>query len=237
MSLRSRADDANNTTIPLPVEVEVSEAWDGIDGKWSTFKINLGDRDGVGLGQNFRVLPSTFSGVTTVPGLSDDCRTDECAKQRGVELYSSKQPHGFSSDLTLGWNLKGTYKVEFPNWWSDGGTNGSLYLGNVGLGVSSSESLVLESQWVEEVPSKELFMGSFGLAVGSVGLGSDDSSTFLQTFNDNKLIPSLSYGYTAGASYREYFHFGVYDRCTFKTEQAHLNASMRLKCGINFRVA
>jgi hypothetical protein len=211
MVLRSRADDANNTTIPLPVEVEVSEAWDGIDGKWSTFKINLGDKDAVGLGQNFRVLPSTFSGVTTVPGLSNDCRSDDCVKQRGVELYSSNQPHGFSANLTLGWNRNGQYHVPLPNWWSDGETNANLWEGYVGLGFSSNASLVLGRQWVMEVPSEKLFMGSFGLAAGSIAPGSDGRPTFLQAFAEHKQIPSFSYGYTAGASYRKYFHIGVYD--------------------------
>jgi hypothetical protein len=210
MSLRSRANDANNTTIPLPVEVEVSEAWDGIDGKWSTFKINLGDMNAVGLGQNFRVLPSTFSGITTVPVQSDNCKSDECAKQRGVELYSSNQPHGFSEDLTLGWNRNGLYKVPLPDWWSDRKFNGSLYQGYVGLGGSSKQSPILPGQWVMGVDSEELFMGSFGLAVGSVNPGGDGSSTFLQTYNDSNQSPSLSYGYTAGASYRKSFHVGPY---------------------------
>lgn len=201
MYLESRADNANTTLLPAPYAVSPTGDFDGNDGKWSTFSINIGDSDGSGSGQNFRVLISTSSPVTLVPQQAGWCDKD-CAARRGVEVYNSQQQLGYL-DTSKSWSEHGQYNIPLPYWWSDTlKPNGTLGFENVGLGPSSPESPILTDQWVLEYTQDVFFMGSFGLAAGALDPGSGPRLPFLPNFAANN-TPSKSYGYTAGAYYRE----------------------------------
>lgn len=191
---------------PAPYVLSDSGVFDGIDGKWSTFLLNIGD-DGSGRGQNFRVLISTSSPVVLVPGRTEWCDDDDCAKKRGLELYDGKQPLGLQDSAQ--WQDSDIYNVPQPDWWSDSyridqsDLNGVWGVDNVGLGASSPKSLILAEQYVVRSLVKDFFMGSFGLAVGAVGPPGGDKPNFLDNFEAANEIASRSYGYTAGAYYRE----------------------------------
>lgn len=204
MYLEQRANNANTTQLPPPpIVVAPSGDFDGNDGKWSTFYINIGD-DGSGRGQNFKVLIFTSSPVTMVPQQTEWCNSD-CAAKRGVMVFNGEQPLGFESQQSKAWKDAGIYTIPLPHWWS-GTKNLSATWGseNVGLGESSKQSDILASQWVMEYTFKDFYMGSFGLAVGAVNPGSGSKDPFLANLNSSaQLIPSVSYGYTAGAYYRE----------------------------------
>ena len=203
MWVKSRADSSNVTKIPSPYNWQPTGSFSGNDGKWSTFFVNVGDVDGTGKGQNFEILISTSSPLTLVPEQASWCNAD-CAANRGVQIYNSKQPLGFAITSTQGWNEHGIYNIPSPYWWSGTNINGTYGTVNVGLDRSSGESKILEGNWVVEYMPADLFMGSFGLAVGGVDPGSGPISPFLTNYADGKNIPSTSYGYTAGAYYREY---------------------------------
>jgi hypothetical protein len=76
---------------------------------------------------------------------------------------------------------------------------------SIGLGPASEESLILSPEVVGGVVDKEFFLGSFGLAVNPNNFGTGPLPSFLSLLPNSTYapIPSLSYGYTAGASYRE----------------------------------
>jgi hypothetical protein len=214
MFLESRADDANTTILPSPaIVLTPSGDWDGNDGKWSTFVINVGDVDGTGRGQNFRVLISTSSPVTQVPLQARWCGDAECAANRGVEVFNSKQPLGLQTDSTTGWTENGIYNIPFPQYWSGGNLNGTWGWSNVGLGMSSAQSQVLAKQMVVGNTNEELYMGAFGLAGNPVDSGGGPQATFLENIASSNQTPSKSYGYTAGAYYRE-LHISCISRPT-----------------------
>lgn len=105
--------------LPLPQAPYVlsdSGQFDGDDGKWSTFLIDIRD-DGTGKGQNFRVLISTSSPVTLVPGQTEWCENEECAKRRRLEIYNGKQPLGLQDSAQ--WKVDNLYNVPLPPWWSN----------------------------------------------------------------------------------------------------------------------
>jgi hypothetical protein len=207
MFLRRRAESANTTILPSPpVSLTPSGHFDGNDGRWSTFIINIGD-DGTGSGQNLRILPATSSSITQVPVQAGWCSDAECAQARGIEVFNSKQPLGFESSSSKAWEENGLYNLPLPYWWKDSGgsdINGTWGSDNVGLGPSSTNSKILQGQMVVETTSDELYMGSFGLAILPVDTGGGARTTFLDNFAGFNQIPSKSYGYTAGASYRTY---------------------------------
>ncbi|KAJ4299707.1 hypothetical protein N0V90_004953 [Kalmusia sp. IMI 367209] len=207
MHFRKRADSVNNTTPlpPAPKTVAPSGSFDGNDGDWSTFLINVGDSDGTGGGQNFKVLISTSSPIVLVPAQADWCDED-CAKDRGVQVYKGEQNLGFQT-TSSSWSQAGIYDLPVPDGWLNktDKPRGTWGTDNVGLGPSSKDSWILPGTYVAESRYKELYMGYFGLAAGPVspGAGKDSVNPFLTTFASSGQIPSISYGYTAGASYNE----------------------------------
>jgi len=205
MFLQKRADSTSAIELPHPPQVvPPSGVFDGNDGKWSTFNINVGDSLANGKGQNFRVLISTSSPLTLVPAKAEWCDT-ECAPERGIEIFNSRQSSGFDSTVSTTWKELGTYALPLPNWWSGTNPNGTWGLEYVGLGQTDPlKSPILADQMVVKYTVKELFMGTFGLAAGSVSAGSGSRAPFLPNFAGANQTPSTSYGYTAGAAYREF---------------------------------
>jgi hypothetical protein len=202
MFFKKRDDQNTNGTAPGPLVVEPSGDFDGNDGKWSTFYINIGDADGSGSGHNFKVLVSTSSAETLVPSQSEWCSSD-CAKERGIQIFNGEQPLGFDTGSSSSWKKSGLNNIPLPEWWSGGERNGTWGSDNVGLGESSKESIILTEQVVVTYTFRDFYLGSFGLAAGSVQAGSSVNYPFLYNLAKAGTIPSVSYGHTAGASYRE----------------------------------
>ncbi|KZM26451.1 aspartic-type endopeptidase [Ascochyta rabiei] len=161
MHFRKRADSNPIPLPPQPKVVNASGTFDGNDGRWSSFIINVNSNAEGLSGQNFKTLISTSSPVTLLPAITD--------------LINN------STNDTL----KGAWGIS-----------------NVGLGESSANSLVLTGRYIAQYIFNDFFMGSFGLAVGEVGEDDSTRATFLSQFEDDSNIASSSYGYTAGAYYR-----------------------------------
>jgi hypothetical protein len=208
MHIRKRA-DVTTTPLPRPTVVPPSGDFDGNDGRWSTFFVNINsDSKGVN-GQNFKVLISTSSPITLVPDKTDGC-DETCAAKRGILSDDKGQPDGV--EQTNNRQEQGIYELKQPYWWSNDfitgnqSLRGTGYTTNVGLGRSSSQSDVLVNRFAMTYIFKEYFLGYFGLAAGTVEIGPDATkNTFLQQFRNDDAITSASYGYTAGAAYRKCF--------------------------------
>ena len=158
-------------------------------------------------GQDFKILPSTSSSLTMVPMQAEWCNAD-CAEARGIQYFNAQQSLGFDPNSSKSWKAYGTYSIPVQDildidWTPDARPDASYGLDNVGLGPTSPSSLVLAGLLVAEYKSPDFFLGSFGLSSRSINLGNGAIPPFLTTFNQSNQIPSLSYGYTAGAFYRE----------------------------------
>jgi hypothetical protein len=205
MYLTSRAEDANVTLLPPPPYVlPPSGEFDGNDGRWSSFRINVGDREAKGRGQNFRVLVSTSSSVLQVPAQASWCDDDECARDRGIEVYQSRQQRGLVMEASTDWVQNGIYNFPTPYWWDGRNLNATYGWSSVGLGFSSPESPILLQQTVVANIMPEFFMGWFGLSINPIHTGGDPMHTILYNLAGFNQTPSKSYGYTAGASYSTY---------------------------------
>lgn len=88
--------------------------------------------------------------------------------------------------------------------------SGEYYTDIVGLGDEPSAPTTLQlKEAISAILSKKLFMGYFGLGRGSNNLNNQqmlDFLSYLPNITDSPIpaIPSLSYGYTAGANYRKW---------------------------------
>ncbi|KAF2188981.1 acid protease [Zopfia rhizophila CBS 207.26] len=206
MSFQPRSE--NTTTILLPVQVIPSGTFDGNDGKWSTFTINIGNDQSGFAGQDFKILISTSSSLTQVPMQAEWCSKpskEKCAANRGIQTFQSRQSLGFDPLLSKNWQQAGPHDIPLPqelDWTPDQHPNASYGTDAVGLGSSSLASPTLTQQLVAQFKSQNFFMGSFGLSATPVNLGTGPVAPFLVNFREFNNTPSLSYGYTAGAHYR-----------------------------------
>lgn len=196
LRLRPRA-----TTIPLPYICPPTQQWDGNDGSWSTFVVSIGTP-----GQSFRVLPSTVGSETWVVG-EQGCTSDDpndCASLRGAEPFNGNASPGFESNQSSTWEQVGIYDLGLE---ADLGYTGN---GEYGYDVvtlatpSSSSGLSVNHSIVAGTADKSYFLGLLGLndRPTSFSSSANNSQSFLRLAKSANSIPSLSYGYTAGARYQ-----------------------------------
>lgn len=198
--------------LPTPYVLSPSGKYEGNDGSWSTFFINVGD-DGKNNsnGQNFRVLISTSSPATLVPQQTDWCSDpspEECAANRGILPYEGRPSLGFDETKSSKWQTAGIYTIPVPEWYNEtlqAEEPAAVWgVDNVGLGESSPQSFILAEQYVVKYTVANFYMGSLGLAVGSTGPPGALKPNFMDNmYGSAHRIASRSFGYTAGAYYRK----------------------------------
>jgi len=208
MRLRTR----NSNAKPTPYVVPPTTKFEGNDGSWSTFYVGVGIPEA----QNFRVLVSMTSPVTWIIA-SQGCTTSDpsdCSDLRGIENYGAAKSSGYNPLDSTNSTQIGDFQMMLDNGPPSSiygpqynYINASFYLDIVGLGPSPSSSLELH-EVVGAITSKDIFLGEFGLGINDARFQSGGYQTFLEaSLNCSMPIPSLSYGYTAGASYRKHrFH-------------------------------
>lgn len=172
----------------------------GNDGAWGTFNVGVGTPL-----QSLQLLASTQNPETWVI-LDEGCvATDpkNCSVTRGgVYVYSNssswakKGVYGLTSESNLGYTQN-----------SDAGAYG---WDNVALATPDGADIMLNRSVIAGLATKDFYMGSLGLAARAIEWQdhSSDNDSFsrdslITTLQKQKLIPTLSYGYTAGASYSE----------------------------------
>lgn len=173
---------------PAPIPVPVGTQWYGDDGNWSPVNIRVGTPP-----QWLSVYPNTAGQETWVIGPAGCDDTSTCQEERGGLFYKGQS----STWSTLG---TGYYELDFDTQLGD--TGYALY----GLDdVDLSDQVSVPSQIVAILNSTEFWLGSLGLGIQASRFeGTMSHLTFLSSLVEIEgLIPSHSYGYTAGAYYRK----------------------------------
>ncbi|KAL6714321.1 hypothetical protein ACLMJK_007744 [Lecanora helva] len=180
-----------------PISWAPSESWDGADGDWSSFWLRVGTP-----GQDVRVLPST-AGQAVWAVAPQGCPPGETGKSPYMDCSDSRGQI-FDSIKSASWNSTGFYTMglEMNLGYNDTAAFG---LDTVALGVSDAgRSYHLENQVVATYANDDYFIGMFGLSSQPTNFSTVTNSTpsSLATLKAKNLIPSLSWGYTAGARYQ-----------------------------------
>ena len=122
-----------------------------------------------------------------------------CGKSRGDIFYinesSTWQDEGFYElDLELNLNYTGNGDFGYD----------TLSLGLLGTGLPN-----MSHQVVAGIATKDFYLGSWGIAPYPTNLTTldDPKPSLMSNLKGENLIPSLSYGYTAGAQYRKPISF------------------------------
>jgi hypothetical protein len=189
----------NNTSVPAPFVFAPSQAFHGNDGRWSSFIVRIGTPE-----QNFAILPSTAGHETIIP-MPEGCTADDptnCAELRGVYPFNGETATGFQTNASSTWNSIGLYTLDLGDRLGLDG-NGLYGLEKVGLQLQNSNGLTLDGQVVAGIATKNHYIGSFGLGPKPSNFSTYDNPvpSFMRTLRDKRMVPSLSYGYTAGAAY------------------------------------
>ncbi|KAH7110861.1 aspartic peptidase domain-containing protein [Dendryphion nanum] len=159
---------------PAPIELTPTGTWDGNDGQWSTFLLRAGTPE-----QDFRVLPTWVTSSVILPGSGGCVESDppDCGPRRGVNPSQGHQSSGFQANWSSTWDSIGIHDVGFKDNLG-GATNAAFGRDNIGINGVPPESIILKDQVIE-------------LAIPS----------FMTSLKREGIVPSLSFGYTAGASY------------------------------------
>ena len=173
------ADAANSQ----PLSVTFGPDFIGYDGKWSPVQVRVGTPE-----QYVQVFPSTISSETWVAG-SKLCTGSTCASLRGGLFYSEN---------STTWQSLGAYELGYSEL-SQTTENGDYGFDTLAL----SDSVAAPTQVIAVVDDNDHWNGHLGLSVEETRFNNETNhlsliSTLVQ---NSSVIPSHSYGYTAGASY------------------------------------
>ena len=203
-----------STSSPQPVVIDPSQAWyahpsstiishhfnkpltfssrDGNDGPWSSFTLGFGTPT-----QNVRMLVST-TGYQPWVVLPQGCAAPDpstCAASRG-EL--------FLTNASTTWHNEGLFALEAEQHLGYTDDNGQFGLDTITLGLLGSGAPTETNQTVIGIANPNIYMGLLGVNPKSTNLTNfnDPQQSLMSTLKEKNVIPSLSYGYTAGAQYR-----------------------------------
>lgn len=186
------------TVLPKPVVVKPDQWWGGIDGFWSTFLIRVGNPV-----QYHRVLVSTASQQTWTV-YDRGCKKDanismeldgKCFDDRGRTFNDS--------------NSKSWVRINYFKLWLESnigiGGNGLFGYDDVGLGSLGELGPMIKNCTVGTHISTDFWLGHFGVNPKPTNFSqfSDPSPSWMTYAFEQGHIPSVSFGYTAGARYRE----------------------------------
>lgn len=180
-------------TLPAPLSVTPDQNWDGIDGKWSSFTLRVGTpQQFVRVFLSFAVYQTwVVLGPTACAGSADE---DACADSRGG-LFDTNSSSTYEYvglyDLWTGQNLGLT-------------GNGYNALETVGLSGVGEDGPTLENTTISAYATNAFYIGMFGINPKPTNFSTfnDPTTSYMTLLKEQGYIPSVSFGYTAGAHYR-----------------------------------
>ncbi|KAI1934773.1 hypothetical protein LOZ66_005628 [Ophidiomyces ophidiicola] len=193
---------------PLPLAVPAAADWIGYDGSWNPVAIRVGSPP-----QWINVFPNTGSSETWVIGRAGcDGTVCDVARPRDIKPDWTTADRYASLAMECRTERGGLFLSNQSSTWQDVGfyeLGDTVQLGRRGVGyygfdnISMDSELMLAGQIVSILNITDWWIGSLGLGIKQTSFTSDDKLSFVGTLAaDRKLIPSHSYGYTAGAYYQ-----------------------------------
>ena len=168
------------SALPVPIRADFY----GNDGQWSPVSIRVGTPP-----QWVNLFVSTAGQETWVIGDFGCDGTQQCLTQRGGV---------FQKNRSSSWKDQGLYFLGLDQNLGFGGR------GNYGLdSIALNDKVSVPGQIISTINVTDYWLGFFGLGVKPTNLTGTDQKPFLGSIVEKQgLVPSHSYGYTAGAKYR-----------------------------------
>ena len=108
---------------------------------------------------------------------------------------------GFQANQSSTWTASGERQLMTENYLGIA-SKGDYGLDTVGLGVEATTGLTSNQNVVAGVLAEPFYLGHLGLK-RSNATGVNSTASLMTKLKNENMIPSLSYGYTAGALYRK----------------------------------
>lgn len=132
---------------------------------------------------------------------------ENCPFSRGVEMFNGKPSSGFQANQSTTWREIGLYKVSAREELRYN-ASGLYGLDKMGLMVANSGGPILQNQVIGGLINPRFWVGRMGMDVKPSNFSefSNPQRSLIKTLKEENHIPSLSYGYTAGAYYSKSAH-------------------------------
>ncbi|KAF7195187.1 hypothetical protein HII31_03393 [Pseudocercospora fuligena] len=219
-----------------PISVPASGSWQGDDGQWSTFHVQVGTP-----GQLLHLLPgSSVQAGNAIWAIAQESCTEEnpdlwdCEEQRG-DVFSANESSTWSTSQVS----NGSYYNLNPVIESMLGlnANASYGLDTVTLGTANGVLPALPNQLVARIASNDFWVGVIGLSplrLNTTGFD-DPVRTLMGTLSDpdDRKIPSTTWAYTAGAFYKDAPIFGSLTLGGYDSMRFDPNNSVSVPFSIN----
>ncbi|KAI9706303.1 MAG: hypothetical protein M1820_004879 [Bogoriella megaspora] len=197
------------TPVPGTLSVPPSEYWDGNDGRWSTFFVQVGTPP-----QVLRLLPGTSAsaGTTLWLVLPEGCsilhaNDSGCSTERGQTFLRNSS----SSWLPKTSGTDGLFQLTVPEEQYLGLTGNAYYgFDTVTLSIGGSGLPTLPHQTIAGIATDDFWLGSLGLSPISFNFSNfnDPQPSLLAGLRNQSFISSFSWAYTAGAFYKDVPTYG-----------------------------
>ncbi|KAI4670598.1 uncharacterized protein J4E79_000884 [Alternaria viburni] len=179
------------------LSLAASGGWLGNDGSWSTFLVQVGTPP-----QTFNVLPATQAQNVWLP-IADECvrlqgGSASCGSSRGAAPFQQSPSPGFQANMSSTWEAIGLYELGM------GRIHGITGNGLHGFDSVALYNFTLEHLAVTAYASPGFWIGQMGLSPLPLNFSETISSpSLISALKSDGHIPSLTYGYQAGAPYRK----------------------------------
>lgn len=120
----------------------------------------------------------------------------DCSSHRGAL---------FSPNKSSTWQNQGRYTLGFESN-LDYNDAGDFGIDTLSLGLRGTALPTVEKQMIAGVVTKDFYLGVWGVGPRPTNLTTLENPypSLMTSLREQKLVPSISYGYTAGARYRRY---------------------------------
>ncbi|KAF2133725.1 acid protease [Dothidotthia symphoricarpi CBS 119687] len=190
------------SSVPVPISVAPDQEFQGIDGSWNTFSLRVGSTQ-----HNVRVTISTASQQVWVinPYACVSNHTDEATGEplADVDLEcATSRGFLFNTTESQTWVEQGFYQLWLGKNFEMHG-NGLYGFDSVGLGLPGETGPTVQNTTISTLITSEFWLGHFGLHHKPTNFSSyeDAKPSYMTNLFEQIHIPSMSFGYTAGAQY------------------------------------
>ncbi|KAH6621856.1 aspartic peptidase domain-containing protein [Boeremia exigua] len=198
-------------SVPVPLTVAPDQGWAGIDGQWNTFTLRVGAQQAV-----TQVVPSTSSQQIWVVN-SEACEVNDTSSSDPQAVKADpdceyNRGYVFNISQSRSWAAQGYYSL-----WIGGtyGIEGNGFYGYdaVGLGLPGEEGPAVANTTIGTLRTPEFWLGHLGLHPKSTNFSANLIDTppvpsYMTRLFKQGNIPSISFGYTAGARYHDAIFLG-----------------------------
>lgn len=180
--------------IPAPISIAPSQYWDGNDGLWSSFPLQVGGARATTQAVRVFISTAAYNIWTIGPKGCPNDFVQNCGDKRGYLFYPNQSLTWISNSI-FSTSIEANLGLD---------TTAPAGYDQVTLGWQGSDVLIQDHSVVFNVYDQRYWLGLFGLNPQPTNFTNlnDPQKSFMQKLYESNTIPGLSYGYTAGNRYR-----------------------------------